>query len=103
MNIDEMVLALVKTGKFTLPVGLRVPDGKEHKGEIRYWLNTSYFGGSPISDEGAYDLCAMHFARESADQPIWGTRTLARFNGSMGRGDSAAAIAALYEATKGSE
>ena len=96
-----MILALVATGKFTLPPGLTF--GYINDGEWR-------FVGAErdlLDDERwiALDLCAMHFAREADHNSVewWGKGApdLRHVYQYLRRGDSAAAIAALHEAVCG--
>jgi hypothetical protein len=108
MTTDEQILELVATGKFKLPEGLRVPSSDRRPGEINWYYNTSYFGGSPIHDQHARDLCAMHFAREAmasgyqatpGEGYVWDEKV----GHHLSSGDSAAAIKALYDAVIGAE
>lgn len=94
MTTDEMILALVATGRFTLP------DGLTHAPMCE--VPWSY---SPIkymfSVQAAHDLCAMHFARQyaSAHNSLNGG-VIERVYQMMGVGNSAAAIKALWGASK---
>jgi hypothetical protein len=107
MTTDEQILELVATGKFTLSQGLRVPSSDRRPGEINWYYNTSYFGGSPIHDQHAHDLCAMHFARETGPhgsfRTNWKLKTWDAISTALLVGDSAAAIKALYDAVIGAE
>jgi hypothetical protein len=94
MTTDEIILAIVATGKFTLP------EGVIHAPMCRpcHWS----FGRSrwALPDELAHDLCAMHFAREMKSWADKGKAPVLHtgFTLHMHDGDSAAAIKALYEA-----
>lgn len=86
MTTDEMILALVATGKFTLPSNIRCDDSMG-------WVLAKEVA---LSQSKAHDLCAMHFAREACRSGAWGYELSA----ALCAGDSAAAIKALYEAMK---
>lgn len=99
MTTDEMILALVATGKFTLPVGLR--QLKEHW-HLVWPINRSHV--HQVSPQHAHDLCAIHFAREVdvALCGVWPTVAGRKeWCGAMESGDSATAIKALHDAVIG--
>jgi hypothetical protein len=103
MTTDEIILAIVATGKFTPPEELKpLGLGKGRSGH-RCWELRGDSGTPTYYDSGSrvvYDLCAMHFAREMKS---WTDKDKAPvfhrgFTIYMHDGDSAAAIKALYEA-----
>jgi hypothetical protein len=98
MTTDEMILALVATGKFTLPEGVERREATF--GFLAGWNFDNGDGVGVGCDDQAHDLCAMHFAREMKS---WTDKERAPalhrgFTLHMHDGDSAAAIKALYEA-----
>jgi hypothetical protein len=102
MTIDEMILALVATGKFTLPKRvLRNPNDSFEEWMLMDYNPHGGWGQTVVSAD-AHDLIAMHFARE-AEAAKMDYSCEPEFSDAMQLGDSAAAIAALYEAMKASE
>ena len=91
---DEMILALVATGKFTLPDLLMFDD------EPKAWRLNTPGGAWVIPFRPAHDLCAMHFAREAGGMDVWHIRAMDVFSDRMAVGNSPAAIQALWEATQ---
>ena len=115
MNTDERILALVATGKFTLPKAAEfdhcgrlewVPDGYNQFGTPYkgYWR--IHYKGDAVPRAFVYDLCAMHFAQEVdvALCGVWPTVAGRKeWCGAMEIGNSAAAIKALYDAVIGDD
>lgn len=103
MNTDQMILDLVGDGGwsshgkgFTLPKGLHWISGG--KG---YWSLGREIEDLPhyIESQHAHDLCAMEFARQAVGHPNDNVAWQHHLRHLL-IGDSAAAIAALWEATK---
>ena len=101
MTTVEMILALVATGKFTLPDGLVYEDVDG----ISWFLQNS--SGRAVwhlesgQEKFARDLCAAHFAQQiDHGGPLHGRLLLTDFNYYMARGNSEAAIRALWEAAR---
>lgn len=89
-DINAMIQAVLDTGELGLPEGLAYTDSTFE-----------------IADQHAYDLIAMHWAREiwseaksERRQNMSGT-ALERFDDAMADGDSEAAISAIHEALCG--
>lgn len=98
MTTDEMILALVATGKFTLPEGLEQIAADPLN---NVWGVTD--GGmrpTYMSDQKAHDLCACHFAREARAAGGHLAACAPDIFQRLWLGDSAAAIEALWRATQ---
>lgn len=106
MTTDEMILALVKSGKFTLPKGLKREDDE-------WWsYRAPHAFGLTLRPKQAHDLCAMHFARGMlardfdlfrimpSNDVMRTDRADYEYHTAIKHGDSAAAIKALWEATE---
>jgi hypothetical protein len=101
MTTDEMILALVATGHFTLPD----PIGHDADG---WFLNvTDTWGVSgKVAGHVIHDLCAAEFARQIRAKDAAGKLTkrdpsdgaIFDMRWALGDGDSPAAIKALWEA-----
>lgn len=104
MTTDDMIIALVATGKFTLPERLRkwyastnrIARRLGFRWEIQvdtlHWCRLA-------NNQQAHDLCACHFAREMDERTGNDLCAGTDFMGLMSNGDSAAAIEALWRAT----
>ena len=96
-TVDQMILELCERG-FTLPEGL---DYSTLVSSNPRWVLVRPMTVSIVWDQfpmdKAHDLCAMHFARESAAR---GNGVPFEFGMNLSLGDSAAAIQALWEATQ---
>ena len=101
MTTVEMILALVATGKFTLPEGVF----RDELVGAKWW---GWLDQSHVKPELICDLCAMHFARETATRVDidganirkHGVRVASSMRGHMEVGDSESAIRALWEAAR---
>ena len=98
-STDEMILALVEKHGFTLPEGLEPRENEIHLYDGAWTLN-----GNDIEDQQAHDLCACEFAwelthgqRNARALGLLGD-PLDLFREWLGKGDSAAAIRALFDA-----
>lgn len=97
MNTDEMILALVATGKLTLPRFVTYDYG-ERMPTKRYWK----MGNDDLPSCLAHDLCAMHFARQmEADESLQSRKPFGLLH--LLLGDSAKAIEAIYHKMKESK
>lgn len=67
MTTDQMIIALVATGKFTLPAIVYRRDVG-----VGFWELACSVKGGGLQPQEAHDLCAMHFAREIKNVPIGG-------------------------------
>lgn len=94
-STDEMILDLVARG-FKLPADLEHDVGADNP-----WLfrECSELGSFYISASAAHDLCAMEFARQAVGHPNDNVAWQHHLRHLL-IGNSAAAIAALWEATK---
>lgn len=98
---DEMILDLVAAG-FVLPKDVCRHYDPTDKADC-FALQMRHANGGRqcwvlISDQQAHDLCACEFARQvDHDGPMHGAVARTEFNYHMSRGDSAAAIQALWE------
>lgn len=84
MTTDEMILALVASGKFTLPERLGPPDYSIGRDGFCRYVEFGYVDHIP--PQQAHDLCACHMYREAGEASM--------------PTNSAAAIKAFYEAMK---
>lgn len=102
MTTDEMILALVATGKFTLPeelevVGVDLALRSQYFDEVGQKLDIKCI---LLKKRIAHDLCAMHFAREAKNIDLSAYEWQDSWWVPLTTGDSAAAIKALWEAVR---
>lgn len=90
MTTDEKIVWLTQHG-FTLPDGLIDMHGRH---ATHRWFQNDGVDACRLTSQQAYDLCAMHFAREACRAGVWSYELSA----ALCAGDSTAAIDAIYDA-----
>lgn len=91
-NINAMIQAVLDTGKLGLPKGL--------DDDVGHWQLGNGGVFADLTDQQAYDLVAMHWARNRPTLDA-GRPQGVRFVMALMHGDSEAAIRAMYEALCG--